>query len=675
MNTWRDIILKEFIPQVNRKTLVADPDGLISEEFIIQEIQSRGFELVPYEEPITFRYLYESRYRPGWENGGTAELVIFFRGEPGEFTRLPFDILNGARRIRVGLDRLFPDLNRGVLQTLDREFLDALYQAQRIYPPQNLSENATKDFILRHVFEIAPELIKTPTDILRVLLRKHYREQKIPAGLDQYLIQMLRQSGRFPDWPLEVIVVDRSGFWAFLQERWPTYLRSVISDAESMAKEFAVPYHLAFQGPALLPFEHNDVRVYMDNLFAEGWLKPVTAADLNFHESFTERSLQALPNWVRMGVRSDPEMERQSRLQKLMQVVEENLTADMSRHSDWVAVALKWAEVNALWYGLKKPLKKYSPLQSTYEQLRQKIDERFLVWMPQRFGSLHNLITSDPVMVHQIPRFMAKVLKVPDTKTALIILDGMSIDQWVAIRRILQKQIPDYQFLTTGTFAWVPTMTSVSRQAIFAGKPPMFFPERIWNTQAEPRLWTQFWTEAGFTENEIRYVHMAGETTKDFELIAEPKTRVIGIVVNKIDKIMHGMELGSAGMINQVSQWAENGDLARLIRSLIADNFQIFISSDHGNIEASGCGHPAEGAAADLRGERVRVYPDEDLRSGVKIIFPEALEWKPVGLPAGFFPLLAPDRTAFVQKGKHTVTHGGIAIEEVIVPFIRIEKR
>ncbi len=281
-------------------------------------------------------------------------------------------------------------------------------------------------------------------------------------------------------------------------------------------------------------------------------------------------------------------------------------------------------------------------------------------------------------MVHQISRYMAKELQSSEVRMALVIIDGMSFDQWVIIRNTLQQQLKGYHFSVSGTFAWIPTITSVSRQSIFAGKPPMFFPDRIWDTSAEETLWTQFWSDAGLSEYQIYYRLMTGEYTKIDRIkdeIAESQIRVVGLVLDKVDKIMHGMELGTAGMLNQVHQWAEQGDLAKLIRFLTEINFQVLISSDHGNIEATGCGSPKEGATADLRGERARIYPNEILRSSVKAKFPQALEWKPVGLPVNYYPLLAPGRTAFVQNEKHTVCHGGISLEEVIVPFIRIDKR
>ena len=148
-----------------------------------------------------------------------------------------------------------------------------------------------------------------------------------------------------------------------------------------------------------------------------------------------------------------------------------------------------------------------------------------------------------------------------------------------------------------------------------------------------------------------------------------------GLVIDKVDNIMHGMELGAAGMHNQVRQWARQGFMSGLIDILLDQGFQVLLSSDHGNIEATGCGRPKEGAVADVRGERVRVYPDDLLRAVVKERFPDAIEWPSFGLPDDYRALLAPHRKAFIRDGKTIVGHGGISIEELIVPLIQIERR
>jgi len=150
--------------------------------------------------------------------------------------------------------------------------------------------------------------------------------------------------------------------------------------------------------------------------------------------------------------------------------------------------------------------------------------------------------------------------------------------------------------------------------------------------------------------------------------------RVLGLVVDTVDKIMHGMELGAAGMHNQVRQWAEQGFLGDLLTLLTRQGCRVYLSSDHGNIEATGIGSPSEGAVADIRGERVRVYPDAVLRGSVHESFPETMTWPAWGLPEDYLPLVPEGRTAFVKKGKRTACHGGIAIEEVLVPFVEVEQ-
>lgn len=112
-----------------------------------------------------------------------------------------------------------------------------------------------------------------------------------------------------------------------------------------------------------------------------------------------------------------------------------------------------------------------------------------------------------------------------------------------------------------------------------------------------------------------------------------------------------------------------------LLGLLHTQGFQVYLASDHGNIEAKGVGRPDEGVVADVRGERVRVYSDSRLRAQVKERFPESLEWPSVGLPEDYLALIAPPRAAFVRESETLVGHGGISVEELLVPFVQIERR
>ena len=355
--------------------------------------------------------------------------------------------------------------------------------------------------------------------------------------------------------------------------------------------------------------------------------------------------------------------------------VEAAIPGAEAKHQDWLTFAQRWAELLALWHQVESSTQK--KLGERFRELQATVDASFSTWVQARFAGLHNQPAVPPVMVHHIPRAMTRDLEAAH-KVALLVMDGLALDQWVVLRDILFRQVPGIKLREDAVFAWVPTITSVSRQAAFAGKPPLYFPASIFSTDKDEKSWAQFWLDHGLSQTEVVYAKKLGDDPSLAvveEILAHPKVRVVGLVVDKVDRIMHGMELGAAGMHQQVRQWGEQGFLGKLLESLLGQGFSVTLTADHGNVEAVGCGRPGEGAMADQRGERVRVYREKVLRSRVKTLFPDAIEWTPAGLPQDFLPLLAPRRAAFVTKGERTIAHGGACIEEVIVPLVRIGRR
>ena len=667
MSNWRDRILSEFTPGVARLTLVADPDALVSEERVLSGIRERGFELVPFEDSIAFRYTYESGYRARWDQGQRSDLVVVLRSGAADLRSLPFDLLEASRQLSFNLDELFPNMSQAVVSVLDPTNLDALYDAQRRYAPGILGDNATREFVLRHVFGIAPELIAAPVDLLRVLLRRHFAATTIPSQMDERLVQLIRRRDEFRNWPLEAIVPSREAFLAFLQERWPVFLHRMAEPepgAHQGVRDEPVSA-LGYPGPVDLQFDHDDIRVYMDNLFLEGHLQPV---DHPRAESLSK-------TWLAVGIRTNEHADRDRRLDGLIDAATGSIPTDEARHEDWLRFARTWAEINAL--RLESTAQPPEAGRRKFETLRTQVDAAFAAWIDKRYAGLASLPPVPPVMLHHVPRLLVRHLDhARENKAALLLVDGLSLDQWVAVRQELAEQRPGYRLREGAVFAWIPTVTSVSRQAAFAGRPPLYFPRSIHATNQEPALWRLFWTEEGMHRHRVVYEKALGDGALDdlAELTGGPTIRVAGLVVDKVDKIMHGMELGAAGMHNQVRQWAKQGYLANLLDLLVDRGFRVYLTSDHGNIEATGCGRPAEGAVADLRGERVRVYRDASLRRRVRKRFPAAREWPAIGLPDDYLPLLAAGRSAFIREDQRIVGHGGACIEEVIVPLVQIER-
>ena len=662
MSSWRNTILKEFVPNVAKLTLVSDPDCLLTEEKLAMELRGRGFDLIEFNDPIEFRYAYESKYRSIWDRGDHTDLVVVLRLQDAELAALPYDLLQAGRKLSFSLGDLFPNMSYPVVEQLDRSLLDSLFDAQKKTSPDRMGDNATKDFILRHVFGVAAELISTEVELLRFLLRLHYGNTAIPAMLACRLVEVLENNGSFKGWSLSQIIPDAEPFFGFIQERWPIFLETL--EKPNQVKEDSSAYGLKLEGPARLPFDHQDIRVYIDNLFVEGKLTPVALPGIDIEKD----------SWILSGISASKSDGEDLRISRLFELVDAAGLSMESRYTDWISFAMKWAELSALIHTASN-----AGHEKRYRETGQRLNGLFADWLETHYASLINLPPSTPAMLHHVPRHLARYIEDQKSdKVALLVIDGLSLDQWVTVRNIIQTQSSDLVLRESATFAWIPTLTSVSRQAIFAGKPPIYFPSSINYTNSEEKLWKQFWQGHDVSKLDIAYKRSLGDGDAEAamdSLINPAQTKVVGLVIDKVDKIMHGMQLGAAGMHNQIDQWCRGEYLISLLNYLSNHGYEIWITSDHGNIEAIGKGRPTEGVIAESRGERVRIYPTPELRSQISSTFTFAREWQPSGLPGDYFPLVATGNDAFVNEGDSIVGHGGVAIEEVIVPLIKVERR
>jgi hypothetical protein len=649
MANWRDHILKDFQPKISRLTLVADPDGLLTEEGMLSAIRQRGFDLIPFEDPIAFRFAYESQYRTLWDQGRKTDLVVVLRYAGQKLGNLPFDLVTVGRQLTFALHQLFPKLNYRVLEEVDRSYLDAVAGAYESYDGDQLTERETKDFVLMHCFGIVPRLVRTPVDLLKMLLSLHARKIQLPGFLKEYLLESLAKDSTFGAWPLAEILPNREKFLRFLQDEWVLYICSIGEGG----KQSRVPFHA------------EDVRAYIDTFFLDGALKPVELEDV-----------AKLPTWVRPGVVHDPRSDAVRRFRALKERFNSEIPNAEVSHREWQQAAQRWAELVVLRWKWDEALDTAD--RSTWADLQSKLEDAFGRWMMRRFGSLYNLpYHQQPVMVHQIPRFLAiERTRKRLSKIALVVLDGLALDQWILLRESLQSYDSTWHFQDSTAFAWVPTLTSVTRQSIFAGEPPLFFPDSIETTSKERSHWQRFWEDQGIDRLGVELIQNL-DSPADPRLetaLANPRLAALGVVWNKVDDIMHGMQMQTAGMHSQVRLWASQGHLQQLLGRLQQDGFVVYLTADHGNVTATGIGNPREGVLVETKGKRARVYDRHQFLDEVMAKFPDSIRWKNDGLPPARYVLLAGDLKAFTNDGDEVVAHGGIALEEVIVPFVTITR-
>lgn len=422
-------------------------------------------------------------------------------------------------------------------------------------------------------------------------------------------------------------------------------------------------------GPVDLPFEHPDVRVYLDNFFLEGVLKPV---HLGSKKAIGE-------GWMAVGIMRETREAAAGRFGKLTAHLAGQIPGPASVHTEWTAFAYRWAEWNVLRHQLTQA--EFEPLATATAAAQAAVDIAFEQWLLHNYGALGSLsYLPRPVMVHQIVMSMAHGWSPALTakKKALIVIDGLALDQWVLLRDSLG---PNLHLAESAAFAWIPTLTAISRQSIFAGESPLLFSSSLQTTAKEEQHWRRFWENQGVRRDKIAYVKQkAKEETKAFmarvnACMESTGCIALGLVVGVIDDTIHGSAMGTGGLHSQVRYWANEGHIRTLVESLIDAGFEVHLTSDHGNVEARGMGKPKVGVVAEQRGERAHVLPDELIRSAVHAAFPYSICWPAIALPDDFLPLIAQGRRAFVAETGTIVCHGGIALEEVIVPYVRVTRK
>lgn len=660
MSQWVDRILSEFPADLARLWIVADPDDVLLDEQVLSGLRERGFEMQPFEDSIVFRAEFEERYRSAWdrgEPGPSRALILHLRGT--QVDELPWDYRRQARRVSLSLSNLFSKLNHTVVRQLGSEMWRALFEAQAEHAHQSLGENATKEFVLTHIFRISPHLITRPEDLWRELLRIHYRELALPPVLAHHISQVVGKRAILKRLPVADLFIQKSLALRVVQDAWYRHLTK-LGIVGSRVSEPAPPDYVAAID---IPFEHPDVRSYVDSMFLDGTLHPLLVQSVP----------AAIPDWAKVGLILDPA--------SLLNLVVDGIKALMAElptldalHRDWSHFARRLGEVISRFHALDAA--QAHGIKDSVLALQSSADERLREWVAKHYANLPSLpAAKSPVMVHHVPRFLSMKRSAGEPKVALLVFDGLAVDQWIQIRENLTRHSQRLVFDEGACFAWLPTLTSVSRQALFSGLRPREFADSIETTSQEPALWSRFWLEHGLKANEVLYRKSIkrNEDLPELEaLLSQPAVKVAGLVIDTVDEIVHGAVLGKRGIAKQIDDWCDSGFVNKLMDLLLERDFRVYVTADHGNVEAVGSGRPNQGMAPETRGERVRTYRSDALIAEALAVSPQSYRLDIAGLPSGFMPLFAGGRSAFVPAGSQVVVHGGVSVEELIVPFVKV---
>jgi hypothetical protein len=504
-------------------------------------------------------------------------------------------------------------------------------------------------------FKIVPDLIDSTAELLRRLIELHRLNRPLSPRLAARLTRELERHADFREWPIEALSTDRALFVQFLQERWKRYVGQRAGTSDGDAENL-------IEGPVDLAFDAPVLRGFVEALFEDEILTPV---DIAVDSS-------ALQQWWAVGVVRPVEQQAVSsdRLQKLLAAIPESAAS----YRDWIQFGIRYSKLVSQVF-----CKGDLALRTLFwDQVWPAVDTKFSEWLNHGYGSLHNLPASPPVMVHHIPKQLAR-WRNEGEKVALLVLDGLSCSGWYSLRdRLMERLEGDVSVEDSAAFTWLPSLTPICRQALFSGLSPKLFPDTLKRTDCDGPRWKSFWESNGaLLSKQIHHSRVDGVIAELSEIGGEALDRVeaLGMTISKPDEIMHGMKLGWAGWHQQLELWNEGRFLDHLVNSLLSAGFTVCLTADHGNLESIGTGKINEGVMAENRGQRVRVYPNEVLRESALNDHQELSHEFDAGmLPDGCFPIFASGRGAFVAQDETIVAHGGTSLDELLVPWVVLRK-
>ncbi len=297
-------------------------------------------------------------------------------------------------------------------------------------------------------------------------------------------------------------------------------------------------------------------------------------------------------------------------------------------------------------------------LEVNNKKLVQKIQCRFKEFIFENYSRLSGYSAyNGPVLVNKGLDYIFMNSKKP----ALIVMDGMSVVDWL----ITAEGLEGVSYKQNLTYAIIPTITPISRQSLLSGKLPVEL-EKPFKLDHEKNLFIEKCKDNGYKEEEIKY-----NRGYDFEI--NYRDKCICVIINDIDDLVHSQKQGNIGMYNDVKLLSNSRKIYDLIRRLYKNGFDVFIASDHGHIQTETIGSP-RGTGIEMETKSKRTLILKDFADYEKIIDEfYMIEYPPYFLPKDYKYLLCEYDKSFGTKGSVSLSHGGISIEEVIVPFIKVE--
>lgn len=299
-----------------------------------------------------------------------------------------------------------------------------------------------------------------------------------------------------------------------------------------------------------------------------------------------------------------------------------------------------------------------------YDEIEQEINainQDFQTWIDMHyFAQQNSSALLKAKCVNKVLPYLSSQYKRED-KLALIVVDGLAHWQYAILREYLQQH--ELCPKDDVTLAWLPTITMLSRQAIFRGDYPL--QDYKQSPENERKLWEQYWKLENFSPFEIQYL-----CDKDEFAINEGVNRLAYVTV-EMDEKMHSSS-DYKDLCSLTENWCPR--ITEKIKLLLDNGYNICLTTDHGSILSQGWRKLSQVEKVFLykdgsRGKRHLIYNNKEEQAS----FLEQNN-EQVSLLSHDNWIAIRDNACFENKNQTIITHGGSHFMEVVIPFIKIER-
>jgi len=613
MSNWIDKYKKLVISSHKQHIIIADQDSLFEYEELQQAFENDGFKLLTCKTALAVRLAFELQVREA-----SAKYLII---APSNYFPLP-DIEMLVHFQALGLTKLFPNLDAKAIKGLS---FNALCLLSNIKPYEELSHDKTLKFLLENLYNVDFDTLtnsKAKERILNALITVLLEKNGINEPLTKFLSTITK-----PYFPALVTKgLTKINLVNFIQEQWQSFVDN---------------------GNSELDFNESLLNKSLGYLFAFEYLKPVQVSPKKY-ESFAKP--------LKIGIFVDQQGHNDNELEGLIEYLKQQLEIIEDIADQWFKIIQIMANAK-----LKYLLSENEELKGNYQRIENSFNIRFQRFVDNTYGSLFSLSgVRKPVVVSRI---LEHINAKPAKKKALLVIDGMNYWQWSILGKALANA--DINFTSNASLAFIPTITAWSRQAIFKGDKP----DLSADNSKEAKLFETYWLNQGVPSFQIDFKKFSVNDPIAIESITADTT-ILGLVCNDLDDIMHGSILGNGQLKTSTEQWIVKSKIVNTISALKAKGFQVYITADHGNIEATGLKNLTlkDKLGALSRGKRHLHFTNETLLDS----FMELNTNIEVGKKG--LSLYLKKQEAFTTENSQVITHGGSHLWEVIVPFISINE-